>query len=416
VARTELTALAGRRVLVTGDTGFKGSWLTSWLLELGAEVTGLARDVPTTPALFDQLALGRRIRHVDADVRDSAAVAGVLRETRPELVLHLAAQPLVGQSYQDPVETWSTNVVGTATLLRELHRARRPCAVVVVTSDKCYRNEEWPWPYRENDPLGGDDPYSASKAATELVVRSFCRSFFGSGREASGTGRSPSPVQVVTARAGNVLGGGDWADGRIVPDCIRAWSRGEPVQLRHPGSVRPWQHVLESLSGYLLLGSELLSATDHARMSDLHGEAVNFGPATMREVSVLDVVTGVAAAFGHPDPGRSFRVSAAPSFAEAQQLRLDSSQALLRLGWHGVLDVPEMVEMTGSWYRGYVESAAGAEREGDGRVEILRRLTVDQLDRYTALAAERGLEWAGAGTSGARPVPLLRSPDMVSGV
>jgi CDP-glucose 4,6-dehydratase len=389
--------LAGRRILVTGDTGFKGGWLATWLTELGAEVTGLARDIPTEPALFDQLGLRRRLRHVAADVRDAEAVARVLREARPELVLHLAAQSLVGPSYRDPVGTWSTNVVGTATVLQEVRRADRPCAVVVVTSDKCYRNEEWPWPYREIDPLGGADPYSASKAATELVAQSFCRSFFPGSPETTGdTGDGDTrsrtdgpPVQVVTARAGNVLGGGDWATGRIVPDCIRAWQRDEPVLLRSPGSVRPWQHVLESLSGYLVLGSELLAAVDDGRVSDVHAEAVNFGPAPGRELSVLDVVTGVATAFGHPDPERSFRGSDSPSFAEAHQLRLDSTKALLRLGWHGVLEAVEMMELTGTWYRRYVESSGTV-----GAAEELLRLTAEQIHRYTALAAERGLDWA----------------------
>lgn len=384
--------LAGRRVLVTGDTGFKGSWSTVWLRALGAEVTGLALGVPTVPSMFELLDLGARVRHLDTDVRDVDAVRRAVRAARPEVVLHLAAQPLVSQSYRDPLETLGTNVLGTANLLQALREADRPCAVVLVTSDKCYRNDEWPWRYRESDHLGGADPYSASKAAAEIVAHAFGRAFFGVGSAGSG-----SPVQLATARAGNVIGGGDWAADRIVPDCVRAWGRQVPVELRHPASTRPWQHVLESLSGYLVLAARLLADVDRGELGALHGESFNFGPGQAEETSVLDVVTGIAAAFGHPDPAGSYRVAATPPFPEAGRLRLDSSKALLRLDWRGVLDRQEMLTMTGAWYRAHAE----------GPVPDLARITAEQVREYTVLARARGLAWAGAGAS---PVPSPRPP------
>jgi CDP-glucose 4,6-dehydratase len=254
----------GRRVLITGHTGFKGSWLSHWLLRRGAEVFGLSLAPDTTPALFDQLGLASRLDHQIGDIRTPGLVAARVAEVQPDAIFHLAAQPLVLRSYADPVETWSTNVMGTLHVLEAARAHDRPCALVVITTDKVYENREWPHPYREPDRLGGHDPYSASKAATELVVASHARAFLQGG-----------PVRLASARAGNVIGGGDWAENRILPDLARALAAGRPLALRNPGAIRPWQHVLDPLAGYMMLAERMLAG---APVPD----AVNFGPETGR--------------------------------------------------------------------------------------------------------------------------------------
>ena len=268
----------GRRVLVTGHTGFKGSWLSALLLSQGAQVFGLALAPDRQPALFEQLGLQPRLGHFTGDIRDSELVARRLRDVRPEVVFHLAAQPLVRRSYRDPLETWSTNVMGTANILDALRDWRDPCAVVVVTTDKVYENREWEHLYREGDRLGGHDPYSASKAATELVVESYRRSYFAEG-----------PVRIATARAGNVIGGGDWSQDRILPDLARTRAAGQPLGVRNAHAVRPWQHVLDPLAGYLLLAERLIAGDPHANA------AFNFGPeaADQRTVGELVEAAGI---------------------------------------------------------------------------------------------------------------------------
>ena len=242
---------AGKRVLVTGHTGFKGSWLCEWLLGLGAKVTGYSLSPPTQPALFEQLGLAGRLRHIIGDIRDLPGLSRALRKARPDFVFHLAAQPLVRDSYANPVETFAVNLMGTVHVLEALRSVRHPCAAVFITTDKCYENREWAYGYREDDPLGGSDPYSASKGAAELAISSYRRSFFGS-----------HPVRIASARAGNVIGGGDWAVDRIVPDCMRALEKGKPIPVRNPKATRPWQHVLEPLSGYLWLGACLAGSAE----------------------------------------------------------------------------------------------------------------------------------------------------------
>ena len=259
---------SGKRVLVTGHTGFKGSWLTAWLLKLGAEVHGFSDVVFDGPSMFSGLRLHEHLNHVTGDIRNKDEVEEAIRSVKPDFVFHLAAQSIVSLSYEDPSLTYSTNVIGTLNVLEALRSVKHRCCAVLITSDKCYHNSEWNWGYRETDPLGGKDPYSASKAAAEILIHSSFQSFFN---------LDDSPVRLVSTRAGNVIGGGDWKQDRIVPDAIRAWSKGEAVTIRAPRSTRPWQHVLEPLSGYLLAGRAL------SQGEKISGEAYNFGPRSQPE-------------------------------------------------------------------------------------------------------------------------------------
>lgn len=317
----------GRRVLVTGHTGFKGAWLSRWLLELGASVFGLALPPPTQPNLYE--ILGLDIPERRGDIRDAAFVAAAVAEARPEVVFHLAAQPLVRSSYERPLDTYGVNVMGTAHLLEALRTCESAQSIVVVTSDKCYANREWVWPYRENEALGGDDPYSSSKAATELVTHSYRVSFFGGSR-------------IASARAGNVIGGGDWNADRLVPDVIRAAAAGKPSQLRNPSAVRPWQHVLEPLSGYLTLARRLFEAPSEFAM------AWNFGPNGERSMTVEELALRLHSAFGSEG---NVRRQPGNHPHEAQLLRVDSSKANSRLNWHPKLSETRAVEWTAQWYR-----------------------------------------------------------------
>ena len=327
----------GRRVFLTGHTGFKGSWLALWLARLGAEVTGFALPPPTVPSLFAQAGVRERVRHVEGDVRDAEAVARAMAEARPELVLHLAAQPLVRYSYEAPVETYAVNVMGTAHVLEAARHVGSVRGVVCITTDKCYENREWPWPYRETDPMGGHDPYSSSKGAAELVIAAYRRSFFDGGR-------------VAAVRAGNVIGGGDYAADRLVPDVIRAVERTERPIIRAPNSVRPWQHVLEALGGYLLLAERLLGGEDVAG-------AFNFGPAEDDAKPVGWVVERLLAALGAQGWDRP--EGAQPH--EATLLRLDTSLARARLGWWPVLGLAEALDLTAGWHRAVADGADAAE-------------------------------------------------------
>ncbi|OPY32663.1 MAG: dTDP-glucose 4,6-dehydratase [Methanomassiliicoccales archaeon PtaU1.Bin124] len=323
-------AYRGKKVLVTGHTGFKGGWLTLWLQELGADVIGLGLAPDTEPSLFEAANVSGSCKSVIADVRDKERILKIVQEERPEHVFHLAAQPLVRRSYRDPVGTFETNVIGTANVLDAIRTVGSVRSCVIVTSDKCYENLEWTHAYRESDPMGGHDPYSASKGAAELVVSSFRRSFF-----------NDSSCGLATARAGNVIGGGDWAEDRIVPDCIRALSNGEKVKVRNPYAVRPWQHVLEPLYGYLLLGMKL---HDDPKQ---YSEAWNFGP-MVSKYTVGQLVDDVVQAWGS---GGWEDVSEKNAVHEANCLRLDSTKANIRLGWAPRLDVRQGVALTVAWYK-----------------------------------------------------------------
>jgi CDP-glucose 4,6-dehydratase len=379
----------GKRVLVTGHTGFKGAWLTEWLLQLGADVTGFSLPPPTKPALFDQLGLAARIRHVQGDVRDAAAVASVVRETEPSFVFHLAAQPLVRLSYAAPVETYATNVMGTVHVLDALRHIKRTgvkedganntCVAVFVTTDKCYENKEWNYSYREEDCLGGHDPYSSSKGAAELAISAYRRSYFTS---------PDSPVRVASARAGNVIGGGDWALDRIVPDCVRALQIDASIPVRNKISTRPWQHVLEPLSGYLWLAACLarpeltrLKVEPAALVTQLTS-SFNFGPVLESNRTVADLVQEVLKHW----PGRWEDRSDPHAVHEAKLLNLSTDKAYHFLGWRPARDFAETIEETIAWYR-----AKQSERE----------ITTCQIACYVKTARSAKILW----TQGPRPLP-----------
>jgi CDP-glucose 4,6-dehydratase len=346
---------AGKRVFVTGHTGFKGAWLALWLAALGARVAGYALRPPSEPSLWALAGDGSGVASTIGDIRDLDALARALGAAQPEIVFHLAAQSLVRPSYEDPVGTYATNVMGTVHLLEAVRRARGVRAVVNVTSDKCYRNLETGQAYREDDAMGGRDPYSSSKGCAELVTAAYRASFFGAGGAA-----------VASARAGNVIGGGDWAADRIVPDIVRAAARGQPVMVRHPRAVRPWQHVLEPLAGYLRLAQRLWEAPME------YAEGWNFGPDAADAVTVETVASAVTRLWGPP---AGWAADQGPHPHEAHFLQLDSAKARSRLGWRPRLGLQAALEWTVDWYK---RQARGADA---------RRLSLEQIERYTALAA-----------------------------
>lgn len=364
---------AGRRVLVTGHTGFKGTWLTEWLLSLGAEVAGFSDAVPTTPAHFYTLRLGERITDLCGDIRDRAAVTKAVQNFRPEIVFHLAAQALVRLSYENPADTFEVNMMGTLNVLEAVRVCDSVRTVVCITSDKAYRNDEWVYGYRETDHLGGEDPYSASKGCAEIVAHSYYKSFFKN-----------TPVRFATVRAGNVIGGGDWAKDRVVPDCARAWAAHEPVTIRSPHATRPWQHVLEPLSGYLWLGANLFA--DLPRPMPLSGEAFNFGPAADVNNTVAEVVESLMDRW----PGFSSVMdkSGQAGMKECTLLKLCCDKALAALQWKATLNFGETMRFTAGWYRRYYEQAA---RETDPDMQAVTR---DQIAAYCTLAQAQNLEWS----------------------
>lgn len=321
---------AGRRVFITGHTGFKGAWLALWLTELGAEVTGLAL-APEEPSLFSQIGLASLVTHIEGDIRDAALADRVVAEARPEVMFHMAAQPLVRLSYEQPLETFATNVQGTAHVLDACRRVEGLKAIVAVTSDKCYENREWVWPYRETDPLGGHDPYSASKAAAEIVIASYRNSFFN----------GPTGALLASVRAGNVIGGGDWAKDRLVPDIVRAVAADQPVLIRSPKAVRPWQHVFEALGGYLLIAQRLLNG-DRAIAT-----AWNFGPAPTDTRPVSWIVERMIARWQRG----TYQLTDNSGKHEANLLKLDCSKAHAELGWRPSFDLATTIDRIIDWHQ-----------------------------------------------------------------
>lgn len=361
----------GRKVLVTGHTGFKGSWLCEWLLSLGAEVTGFGLDPQAHEVLYDQLGLGARLATDHrGDLADQERLAEIVAEVQPEVILHLGAQPLVRLSYDIPVETFATNVMGTAHLLDAVRRSDHACAVVCVTTDKCYENREWLHAYREEDAMGGHDPYSASKGAAEIVISSYRRSFF-----------PPSgKVKIASARAGNVIGGGDWAADRIVPDCIRALRNGDAIPVRNKIATRPWQHVLEPLSGYLWVGAVLgQSNLPGARAREEVASGFNFGPALTSNRTVAELVQELIV---HTS-GEWSDASDPNALHEASKLNLATDKAFHLLEWQPIWSFEETLEKTAAWY------LEDQKTEGE-----MTNFTSQQIAAYQAAATEVGVAWS----------------------
>lgn len=347
----------GRKILVTGHTGFKGSWLSLWLSALGADVVGLSLPPTTDPNHWNLLKLN--VESYFADIRDEVSIRNKIHAINPDMIFHLAAQPLVRRSYQEPLETWSTNVMGTANILNAARDLDSLKAVVVVTTDKCYENKEWAWGYREIDPLGGHDPYSASKGGSELVAASFRNSFFN----------LPTSALIASARAGNVIGGGDWSEDRLIPDLIRSIESNNALYIRSPNATRPWQHVLECLSGYLALGQQLLQGNKSC------AEAWNFGPERDGNRQVQEVLQTIKKHI----PGFQWSQPEGLQPHEAQLLHLDSGKARENLSWKPVWSFEEGIEATVNWYKAWLD-----------RKELISKA---QLKAYCELARTRGLQW-----------------------
>ena len=352
----------GKRVLVTGHTGFKGSWLSLWLKQLGAEVVGISLAPESQANHWSLLGLESSVHHHELDICQAVEVAKVFKVTQPEVVFHLAAQPLVRRSYHNPLETWSTNVMGTANVLEACHQTRSVRAILAVTTDKCYENQEWAWGYRETDRLGGHDPYSASKAGAELVAASYRSAFF------HGDG---APL-LATARAGNVIGGGDWSEDRLIPDLVRAMATKESLEIRSPNATRPWQHVLESLSGYLLLGQKLIEGNKNFNC------AWNFGPERNGNLNVAHVLNRLQTHW--PELRWHQRVSPQPH--EANLLYLDSAKANSQLGWQPLWNLDITLEKTADWYRTFLSNQTA--------------ISTQQLAQYVEAAQNAQVGWVSA--------------------
>jgi len=364
-------AYRGRRVFVTGHTGFKGSWLAAWLLRLGAEVGGYADGIPTTPSHFSAINLGGHLMDIRGDIRDRQALDDAIDRFRPEVIFHLAAQALVRKSYAAPAETFETNMTGTLNVLEAARRSSALLALVLITSDKCYRNDEWIWGYRETDHLGGADPYSASKGCAEIIAHSYFQSFFQSG------------PACATTRAGNVIGGGDWAEDRIVPDCARAWSQACPAVIRSPLATRPWQLVLEPLSGYLWLGARLLDNQGHP--FDPRGQAYNFGPADGVNNTVAEITESLAKYW--PDFHVAMDKAGQAGMKESTLLKLCCDKALTHLNWKATLQFDETIRYTAEWYRCFYNG------EGGKKPQNIMNFTLGQIAAYENAAAQRKLIW-----------------------
>ena len=350
----------GKKVIVTGHTGFKGSWLVAWLKMMGAQVTGIGLDPYTHPSNFEASLIGTNIIDFREDIRDQGKLCNIFEDLKPDFVFHLAAQALVRKSYSDPTETWETNLMGTLNILEGLRKLKKSCTAVLITSDKCYDNVEWVWGYRENDTLGGPDPYSASKGAAELLIKSYIKSYFP---------KESTNVRIASARAGNVIGGGDWSIDRIVPDCVKAWSKGDVVELRNPHATRPWQYVLEPLSGYISLANHL------SKDINFHGEAFNFGPKAKQNKSVLELVIAMQKNW---DKVKFKDVSNKVSGPyESGLLKLNCDKALHLLGWNAVMDFNQTVKFTSEWYKNYYSG------------KNMESFTMKQINSYKEIANKK---------------------------
>ena len=365
-----LNAYRGRRVFVTGHTGFKGSWLAAWLTQMGAKVAGFSDGVPTTPSHFESMHLAAHIVDLRGDIRNRQGMMRAIQDFRPDVIFHLAAQALVRKSYEDPVTTFESNMLGTMNVLEAVRHTPSVAAVVMITSDKCYRNDEQVWGYRETDHLGGADPYSASKGCAEIIAQSYFKSFFKDG------------PACATVRAGNVIGGGDWAQDRIVPDCARAWAAGKPVSIRSPWATRPWQHVLEPLSGYLLLGARLLD--NGSAPFNPRGEAYNFGPSATVNNTVAEVVQALAMHW--PGFTSQMDTSGPAGMKECTLLKLCCDKALAHLNWKATLTFEETIRFTAEWYHRFYKGFEGTQAD-------MLDFTLGQIAAYINLAEQRAQIW-----------------------
>jgi CDP-glucose 4,6-dehydratase len=356
-----------KKVLVTGHTGFKGSWISTWLLKLGANVVGISKDIPTTPSMFEELELEKKIKHYKEDIRDLSRLIKIISEEKPDFLFHLAAQPIVSTSYSDPIETISSNVMGTANILEALKSSNYTCTAIIITSDKAYDNVEQVWGYKEDDKMGGKDIYSGSKGAAELVIKSYYHSFFKD---------ENCNVKLAIGRAGNVIGGGDWAKDRIVVDCMEAWSKQESVEIRSPEATRPWQHVLEPLSGYLNLGQMLYLD------NSLDGEAFNFGPRAEQNHTVKQLLEDLSKYWHFNDVNEAFTVTDNIPFHEAGLLKLNCDKALFYLKWQANLAYAETIKFTSEWYYDFYKSN-----------QSIFDKTMEQISTYEIMAKEKELQW-----------------------
>ena len=354
-----------KKVIITGHTGFKGSWLTSWLKLLGAEVLGVSLDIPTMPSHFSAAKIDENILDIRLDIRNFKKLDNIIVDFKPDFVFHLAAQALVKKSYVNPIETWETNVIGTLNVLESLRKLKNECIAIIITSDKCYDNIEWVWGYKETDKLGGPDPYSASKGAAELVFYSYFKSFFSNNYN----------IKIASARAGNVIGGGDWAENRIIPDCVKAWSENKVVELRNPNSTRPWQHVLEPLSGYLTLAMNLFDN------NNFHGESYNFGPPSDNNFTVQRLVDEMSKYWDKVKWKDTSDLYKGPY--ESGLLKLNCDKALFDLDWKSTLNFDQTVKYTAEWYKNYYNSN-----------KDINFFTEEQIVDFTNIAKTKNICWA----------------------
>ncbi len=357
----------GKKVLVTGNTGFKGSWLSTWLTMMGADVYGYSLSIPTSPSMFEALGLQAKTRHHFGDIRDKDLMNAYVQQVRPDFIFHLAAQAIVSTSYEDPFDTITTNVVGTASVLEAIRNIDWECTCVLITSDKAYDNVEWIWGYRETDAVGGKDVYSGSKGGAELTIKCYWKSFI----------QNMPNIKLGVARAGNVIGGGDWAKDRIIVDCVKAFSKGEVVEIRCPKATRPWQHVLEPLSGYLALGQYLYEGKVE------NGEPFNFGPRAEQTKTVYELVQDLAELWGL-DRNNAAKLTGNIPFKEATLLKLNCDKALAYLDWHSTLHYDECVKFIADWYKAYYVD----------KCSDLYSLTVTQIKAYVQSAREQNIKWA----------------------
>ncbi|MCE7053279.1 CDP-glucose 4,6-dehydratase [Algoriphagus sp. AGSA1] len=362
-----LAVFSGKKILITGHTGFKGSWLSLWLSQKGAKLFGISKDIPTQPSLFESLGLEKEMEHILLDIRDLASLKSEIRKIEPDFIFHMAAQPIVSLSYLDPLETFTTNAIGTANVLEAVRDLQNKCVVICITSDKCYENVEWVWGYKETDMLGGKDIYSGSKAAAEIIIHSYYHSFI----------KKMPNIKLASVRAGNVIGGGDWAADRIVPDCVRSWSNQEKVEIRNPGATRPWQHVLEPLSGYLAVAAELWDG------GEFNGESYNFGPPAENNITVMELLQKLGESWGLKNSQDIYAQTGELKFSEAGLLKLNCDKALYDFKWQPTLTIEELIRFTGDWYYMYYHNQGNV-------VEF----TKNQISSYEQKASDKKIRWA----------------------